>query len=331
MNRTKVVITGVAGFIGLHCAKHLAQQGYNVLGLDNLNDYYDIDLKHARLKQLEAFENISFEKVDVADYPALENHFKSFQPDYVIHLAAQAGVRFSISNPLSYADSNLTGFVNILEVCRRYKVKHLIYASSSSVYGANTKVPFTETDAVEQPISLYAATKRANELMAYTYNHLYNIPVTGLRFFSVYGAWGRPDMAYFKFTKAIIEGTPIEVYNNGEMERDFTYIDDIVAGIYSVMLLNPIDTNGENLQSRIYNIGNHLPVNLGYFIETLESIIGKKAVKNYLPMQQGDVLKTYADISALTKATGFIPSTNIETGLRAFVDWYKVWQQKTAQ
>ena len=326
MSTAKVVITGVAGFIGFHCAKYLAQQGYDVLGIDNLNDYYDTDLKHARLKQLEAFKNIRFEKADVADYPTLENLFKTFEPDYVIHLAAQAGVRYSISHPLSYADSNLTGFVNILQACRTHQIKHLIYASSSSVYGANTKVPFAETDAVEQPISLYAATKRANELMAYTYNHLYNIPATGLRFFSVYGPWGRPDMAYYKFTKAIMDGTPIEVYNNGEMERDFTYIDDVVAAIFKVMLLNPIEKDGKSAANRIFNVGNHHPVKLGLFIETLENIIGKEAERIFLPMQQGDVLKTYADITALSNETGFVPATNIETGLRMFVQWYRMWR-----
>lgn len=326
MSKSKVLITGIAGFIGFHYAKYLAQQGYDVLGIDNLNDYYDTELKHGRLKQLKAFKKISFEKADLADYPTLERFFKTFEPDYVIHLAAQAGVRFSISNPLSYADSNLTGFVNILEVCRRYKIKHLIYASSSSVYGANTKVPFAETDTVEQPISLYAATKRANELMAYTYNHLYNIPATGLRFFSVYGPWGRPDMAYYKFTKAIMDGTPIEVYNNGEMERDFTYIDDVVAAIYKVMLLNPINKDEKSGANRIFNVGNHHPVRLGHFIETLENIIGKEAERIFLPMQQGDVLKTYADITALSNETGFVPSTNIETGLRMFVQWYRMWR-----
>jgi len=323
MSTTKVIITGVAGFIGFHCAKHLAEQGFAVVGIDNLNDYYDADLKRARLEQLEAYKNIDFEKADVADYPTLAHLFKTFQPHYVIHLAAQAGVRFSITNPLSYADSNLTGFVNILEACRNYTVKHLIYASSSSVYGANTKVPFCETDTVEQPISLYAATKRANELMAFTYCHLYKIPVTGLRFFSVYGPWGRPDMAYFKFTKAIFEGAPIDIYNNGEMERDFTYIDDVVSGINKIMLMkSEVDGN------RIYNIGNHRPVKLGYFIETLENLIGKKAIKNYLPMQQGDVLKTYAEIAKITEDVGFMPTIDIEEGLKNFVDWYKHWSKQ---
>lgn len=313
--KENVLITGVAGFIGYHTAKHLVQQGYNILGIDNLNSYYDTQLKHDRLALLSINENIRFEKADVANYPAIEKLFAAFKPDYVIHLAAQAGVRFSISNPLSYADSNLSGFVNILEACRSHSIRHLVYASSSSVYGANSKVPFAENDAVEQPISLYAATKRANELMAYTYHHLYKIPATGLRFFSVYGPWGRPDMAYFKFTKAILEGSPIEIYNNGKMERDFTYINDVVEGINSVMLLH-------HSSNRVYNLGNNKPVQLGYFIETLENLIGKKAVKKYLPMQQGDVLKTYADISKLHTDTGFLPSTDIENGLKAFVEWF---------
>jgi UDP-glucuronate 4-epimerase len=314
-----LLITGTAGFVGYHLAAKLLAKGFTILGVDNLNDYYDVSLKEARNNKLSDFQNYTFYKADLADYEALEELFKGNDITHVINLAAQAGVRYSISNPYAYLHSNITGFMNVLELCRHYPVKHLIYASSSSVYGNNTVVPFSETDFVDNPVSLYAATKKSNELLAHSYSNLYKIATTGLRFFTVYGPYGRPDMAYFKFTKAISEGKSIDVYNNGDLKRDFTYIDDIVAGIES--LIDYIPT-GETPYS-LYNIGNNNPVLLSDFIRILEECVGKEAEKNYLPMQKGDVYMTYANIDALQKATGYTPTTDIKTGLQKFVKWYK--------
>lgn len=320
-----VIVTGAAGFIGFHTSRKLLEKGYTVVGIDNLNTYYDVSLKRARLQQLEQFNRFHFFEIDIADYQQLLSIFQRYQPDYVVHLAAQAGVRYSLEHPLKYSDSNLTGFVNVLEASRHAAIKHLVYASSSSVYGENKKVPFSTTDPVEKPISLYAATKRANELMAYTYSHLFRLPSTGLRFFTVYGPWGRPDMAYFKFTKAITEGQSIEVYNNGHMERDFTYIDDITEGISNVLTHIPVEETDGEAPYKLYNIGNNNPVRLQHFIKVLEDELGRKAVKINLPMQAGDMLRTYADIDPLMKETGFKPQTSIEEGLKKFVDWYKAY------
>lgn len=319
----KFIVTGACGFIGFHLSKKLLNLGHSVVGIDNMNDYYDVSLKEARLIQLTASSDFKYYKSDIYDKDALFEIFNSETPTQVIHLAAQAGVRYSLENPHIYADTNLVGFVNILEACRKFNVKHLVFASSSSVYGANKKTPFSVGDAVDRPISLYAATKRANELMAYTYSHLYRIPCTGLRFFTVYGEWGRPDMAYFKFTKSIIDGNPINVYNFGSMKRDFTYVDDIVKGIVLVSYNTPCDDASDPTPYKLYNIGNNNPIELSYFINTLEKVIGKKAVIEYLPMQDGDVLETYADIDDFTNATGFIPTTEIEDGLEKFVGWYR--------
>ncbi len=329
----KILVTGAAGFIGFHLAKRLLDSEYEVVGLDNLNDYYDVNLKTARLAQLEERNNFRFHKMGLEERDAISRFFKNEQFDIVVNLAAQAGVRYSIENPYAYIDSNISGFINILEGCRHNGVKHLVYASSSSVYGANTKMPFSVHDNVDHPISLYAATKKANELMAHTYSHLYNIPTTGLRFFTVYGPWGRPDMALFLFAKAIIEGRPIDVYNHGRMQRDFTYIDDIVEGVYRVMNKVPEanhDWNGDaadpgtsSAPYRIYNIGNNHPVELIRFIEVLENALGMKAVKNLLPLQPGDVSATYADVDDLMRDVGFRPSTSIEEGIGQFVVWYR--------
>jgi UDP-glucuronate 4-epimerase len=317
-----IIVTGAAGFIGFHVCKELLNRGHHVVALDNLNAYYDVQLKHDRLKLLMGNAGFTFHEVDIFNRERLVSLFKESKADRVIHLAAQAGVRYSISDPHSYADSNLTGFLNILEVCRQNGIGHLVFASSSSVYGANAKTPFSVSDAVDKPVSLYAATKRANELMAYTYSHLYGIPVTGLRFFTVYGPWGRPDMAYFKFTKAILEGSPINVYNQGNMLRDFTYIDDIVDGVLRVLKTVPKGEDADATPYKLYNIGNNSPIRLGDFISTLEKAIGKKAIINYLPMQSGDVPATFADIADLTNDTGFCPKTSIEIGLPKFVEWY---------
>lgn len=325
----KILVTGAAGFIGFHVAKTLCAQGVQVLGYDNLNDYYDVSLKQARLAELKKHNSFDFMKADLEDEAAMEKAFRDFKPDKVIHLAAQAGVRYSIENPRAYVTSNLMGFMNILEGCRHHKVEHLVYASSSSVYGANTKVPFSETDNVDHPVSLYAATKKSNELMAHSYAHLYGIPCTGLRFFTVYGPWGRPDMAYFKFANQIMKGQPIDVYNHGDMKRDFTYIDDIVDGI--IKSTNNIATDDvektkdliSNAPYRIYNIGNNKPADLLDMIGLLEDALGKKAVLNKLPMQAGDVYSTYADIKALHEETGFKPTTDLKTGLEKFAVWYK--------
>lgn len=318
------LVTGAVGFIGFHLSQHLLARGDVIVGIDNINSYYDVSLKKSRLKQLKSSGNFNFYQIDLADRKSISELFTNYNFDYVIHLAAQAGVRYSLENPHAYVDSNLVGFVNILEGCRHGKVKHLIYASSSSVYGANKKIPFSTQDNVDHPISLYAATKKANELMAYTYSHLYKIPSTGLRFFTVYGPWGRPDMAYFLFTKAIMEGKPIKVFNHGKMKRDFTYIDDIVEGIVRVSSKIPQGSElDNNVPAKVYNIGNNKPVELMTFIEVLENCLGKKAIKEFLPMQPGDVPMTYADIDDLINDVGFSPHTSIEEGLEKFVQWYQ--------
>ncbi|MBB6285318.1 NAD-dependent epimerase [Geobacillus subterraneus] len=328
-----ILVTGAAGFIGMHLSKRLLEQGYEVVGIDNLNDYYDPKLKEDRLAELKKYDRFTFVKLDLIDREEMLKLFEKFSFTYVINLAAQAGVRYSLQNPHVYVDSNLVGFVNILEACRHYPVKHFIYASSSSVYGANQKMPFSTSDNVDHPVSLYAATKKANELMAHTYSHLYGIPTTGLRFFTVYGPWGRPDMAYFSFTKNILEGKPIKVFNHGNMRRDFTYIDDIVEGMVRLLDKPPAsnpnwdrmspDPSSSYAPYKIYNIGNNQPVKLLDFIKTLESLLGVKAKMEFLPMQPGDVEATYADIDDLQKAVGFNPSTSIEDGLRKFVEWYR--------
>ena len=329
----KILVTGVAGFIGYHVTKKLIAENHIVYGIDNLNDYYDPQLKKDRLTDLHLYceklqksENFKFELMDLVDAPAITSLFKENDFDRVIHLAAQAGVRYSIENPKAYIDSNIVGFLNILESCRAQKTPHLVYASSSSVYGMNSKIPFSTHDNTDNPISLYAATKKSNELMAHSYSHLFDIPTTGLRFFTVYGPWGRPDMAYFSFSKSICMGEPINVFNKGKMERDFTYIDDIVNGIVKVMDKIPTSQSTANTNSparyKIYNIGNNNPITLERFISSIESALEKKAIKNELPMQPGDVPLTYADVDDLIKDVGFKPSTNIETGMAIFTDWY---------
>lgn len=335
----KILVTGAAGFIGFHYAKKLCEAGYEVLGLDNLNDYYDVSLKQARLEQLAPFKNFRFTKLDLADRAGMEKFFAAEKPQIVVNLAAQAGVRYSIKNPQAYMDSNLQGFLNVLEGCRHNNVEHLIYASSSSVYGANTKVPFAVSDTVDHPVSLYAATKKANELMAHTYAHLYRLPCTGLRFFTVYGPWGRPDMAYFGFTKALFEGRPIDVYNNGDMMRDFTYIDDIIEAM-TRLLDKPAqpdphwsgdrpDPSRSNAPWRLYNIGNNSPEKLMDFITILEEETGCRAVKNFLPMQPGDVYATYADTDDLARTTGFKPYTPLREGLKRFIEWYRGYYKQS--
>ena len=331
MSPQKILVTGAAGFIGFHLSRFLLDRGESVVGCDNLNDYYDVRLKQDRLALLEALDTFEFHRVDIADRDSVQRLFESQAFDVVVHLAAQAGVRYSLTNPHAYVDSNLVGFVNLLEGCRRNEVGHLVYASSSSVYGGNTRMPFAESDNVDHPVSLYAATKKANELMAHTYSHLYQLPTTGLRFFTVYGPWGRPDMAMFLFTKAILEGRPIDVYNHGRMQRDFTYIDDIVDGIVRVMDKPPQpdsdwssdapDPSSSQAPYKIYNIGNNQPVELTRFIEVLEACLGREAEKNLLPMQPGDVPATCADIDRLHGDVGFQPATSIEEGVARFVDW----------
>lgn len=330
-----VFITGAAGFIGFHLAKRLCESEPNthVIGLDNLNDYYDPQLKTDRLALLEKHDNFTFVKGDLADRELVTSIFEKYNPAHVIHLGAQAGVRYSLENPYSYIDSNITGTLNILEGCRHYPVEHLIFASSSSVYGANTKIPFSETDLVAHPVSLYAATKKSNEMMAHSYAHLYGIPSTGLRFFTVYGPWGRPDMAYFKFMNAMVEGKAIDVYNHGKMKRDFTYVDDIIEGIIRLMPEAPTpdkdwDSSNPNPASssapyRLYNIGNNQPENLMDMITILQEESGLKAELNMMPMQAGDVVSTYADIDSLSGDTGFRPDTSLREGLRKFVGWYR--------
>ena len=332
MSSKTVLVTGAAGFIGFHLARKLLVQNYDVVGLDNLNDYYDVALKESRLSVLNSYSNFKFIKGNLQDHQLVMNAFEDFKFDYVVNLAAQAGVRYSIQNPYLYMESNIHGFLNILEACRHHMPSHLIYASSSSVYGANKQMPFSVHHNVDHPISLYAATKKSNELMAHTYSSLFNIPTTGLRFFTVYGPFGRPDMAYFLFTKAILDSKPIEVYNQGKMKRDFTYVDDIVEGVIKLLPKAPSATSGWNASDpdpassfapyKLYNIGNNKPVELLIFIETLEEKLGKKAVKKFLPIQDGDVPETFADVDDLMKDVGFKPSTAIEEGLGRFVDWY---------
>ena len=328
----KILITGAAGFVGYHLTNLLCKNENEIIGIDNLNDYYDVNLKKDRLQQLEKFENFKFVKLDLVNRNSLFDLFKKENFEYIIHLAAQAGVRYSIENPYAYIDSNISGFINILEACRNHPVKHLIYASSSSVYGANVKQPFSENDNVDHPVSLYAATKKSNELMAHTYSELYKIPTTGLRFFTVYGPWGRPDMAYFSFTKDILEGKEIKVFNNGDLERDFTYIDDIVNAIEKLIYKIPVakpewdrvkaEPSTSFAPYKIFNIGNNQPVKLMDFISTLENLLGKKANKKFLPMQSGDVYSTFADISKLNELIGYKPTTTIQQGLSKFVKWY---------
>jgi UDP-glucuronate 4-epimerase len=328
----KVLVTGVAGFIGFHVAQRLLHEGFEVYGIDNLNDYYDINLKKARLSNLQAQPEFTFQFLELSDRTLVQQFFQQQIFDYVIHLAAQAGVRYSLENPWTYIDSNITGFVNLLEGCRNNPPKHLVFASSSSVYGANTKVPFSVTDNVDRPISLYAASKRASELIAHTYSHLYGLSTTGLRFFTVYGPWGRPDMAYFKFVKAIEEDKEIDIYNFGKMQRDFTYIDDIVEGVFRVMHKPPQatlaatvthNTLNSSVPYKLYNIGNNTSVELLTFIEAIERALGKNAKKHLLPMQPGDVPITYADVDDLIEDVGFRPSTPIEEGIEKFVLWYR--------
>lgn len=329
----KILVTGAAGFIGSTLSHRLLDRGDTVVGLDDLNDYYDPNLKEARLKRLQDKAGFEFVKLDIADRNAIAKLFDGSQYDVVVNLAAQAGVRYSIENPHAYIDANIVGFCNILEGCRHGGVKHLVYASSSSVYGSNTKLPFSEDDNIDHPVSLYAASKKANELMAHTYSHLYSLPTTGLRFFTVYGPWGRPDMALFLFTKAILAGEPIDVFNNGDMIRDFTYVEDIVEGVVRVIDRAPVadpnwDGNNPNPATsaapyRVYNIGNSSPQNLMRYIEVLEENLGKTAVKNFMPMQSGDVRATQADTRRLSSDTGYKPDTTIEFGIARFVEWYR--------
>ncbi len=333
MSMRKILVTGAAGFIGFHLSQRFLDAGDTVVGIDNLNDYYDVNLKKSRLAQLENHRRFRFIRMDIADREGISALFKKEAFELVVHLAAQAGVRYSIVNPYAYIDSNLVGFINILEGCRQQKVQHLVFASSSSVYGANTLMPFSVHHNVDHPLSLYAATKKANELMAHTYASLYNLPCTGLRFFTVYGPWGRPDMALFLFTKAILEDQPIDVYNQGNMKRDFTYIDDIIEGVYRVAAKIPApnpkwqgnhpDPATSFAPYKIYNIGNNHPVELIYFIETLEKNLHKKAKKIFLPMQPGDVPATCADVDDLMADVGFKPATSIEEGIKKFLSWYK--------
>jgi UDP-glucuronate 4-epimerase len=320
------LVTGVAGFIGMHVAVRLLRAGHNVTGVDNLNHYYDVRLKQARLDVLQPYPNFRFLKMDLADGEKVNDLFDGAKFERVIHLAAQAGVRYSLENPHVYIQSNVVGFTNILEACRHFPVKHLVYASSSSVYGANKKLPFSVQDNVDHPINLYAASKKANELMAHAYSHLFQIPTTGLRFFTVYGPWGRPDMAVFSFTKAILEGKPIDVFNHGKMQRDFTYIDDIVEGVLLVADRPPApreESGPSSAPYKLYNIGNHQPVELLKVIEVLEKCLEKSTRKNMLPLQPGDVLATFADVDDLMRETGFRPATPIEVGLECFVRWYQ--------
>jgi len=330
-----ILVTGAAGFIGFHVAQRLLREGRPVVGLDNLNDYYDVDLKKARLALLEGIPEFRFFKVDLADAASLLPLFEAHGFETVLHLAAQAGVRYSLQRPEVYGESNLKGFLNLMEGCRRISVKHLVFASSSSVYGGNSKTPFSVHDGTNHPLSLYAATKKAGELIAHSYSHLFRIPCTGLRFFTVYGPWGRPDMAVFLFTRAILEGKPIDVFNFGDMERDFTYVDDVVEGVLRIAghqaKANPAwdpahpDPSTSSAPYRIYNIGNNRPAKLGRVIEILEDLLGKKAKKNLLPLQPGDVLSTHADIDDLARDAGFKPSTPLEVGLKRFVEWYRAY------
>lgn len=331
----KILVTGAAGFIGYHLCSRLMEQGDRIVGIDNVNDYYEVSLKLNRLKQIEGKRNFTFLKLDITEREGMQKLFAKEKFDVVVNLAAQAGVRYSLINPYTYIDSNINGFINILEGCRHHEVKHLVYASSSSVYGANTKMPFSVHHNVDHPISLYAATKKANELMAHTYSSLFKLPCTGLRFFTVYGPWGRPDMALFIFTKAIVEGKPIEVFNHGKMKRDFTFIDDIIEGVVRVIDKTPESNpkwNGGSPDSatsfapyRLYNIGNNNPVDLLRFIDVLEDCLGKKAERKLLPLPAGDVPATYADVDDLMQDVGFKPATPIEAGIKKFVEWYKAY------
>jgi UDP-glucuronate 4-epimerase len=328
-----ILVTGAAGFIGYHLSKRLLENGCSVTGIDNLNSYYDVSLKEARLEKLKPFENFSFIKEDISNKGAMERVFRSNHFDVVVNLAAQAGVRYSLENPHAYIDANIVGFVNLLECCRLNQIKHLVFASSSSVYGANTKMPFSVHHNVDHPVSLYAASKKANELMAHTYSHLYGLSCTGLRFFTVYGPWGRPDMALFLFTKAILEEKPIKVFNHGKMQRDFTYIDDIIEGVVRVMGRLPEsnpdwsgnhpDPGSSYAKYKIYNIGNNHPVELMEFIAVIEKMLGKETKKKFLGLQPGDVPATYADVDNLIKDVGFKPGTPIETGIERFIEWFK--------
>jgi len=328
-----VLVTGAAGFIGFHLSRRLIAEGVEIVGLDNLNDYYDVNLKKDRLAILSQAQNFTFVELDLVDTSGMEKLFQKYSFQRVVNLAAQAGVRYSLENPKAYVDSNLSGFLNILEGCRHNRVEHLVYASSSSVYGLNNRMPFSVHDNVDHPLSLYAASKKANELMAHSYSHLYGMPVTGLRFFTVYGPWGRPDMALFLFTKAILAGEPIKVFNQGKMKRDFTYVDDIVEGIVRLLPTIPQsnpdwdgaapDPGSSPAPYRLYNIGNHSPVKLLDFIALIEKALGQKAQKELLPMQPGDVPATYADVEALSQAVGFSPDTPLEKGISDFVQWYR--------
>jgi UDP-glucuronate 4-epimerase len=326
----RVLVTGCAGFIGFHCAARLARDGHEVAGIDDLNDYYDVRLKQARLAELANVPGFRFSRMNIADSSSLDQLFAQFKPEYVLHLAAQAGVRHSLHNPRAYMESNLTGFFNILEACRRHRPLHLVFASSSSVYGARAEVPFTVAERTDEPVSFYAATKKANEVMAYSYSHLHGIATTGLRFFTVYGPWGRPDMAYFSFTKAILAGRAIDIFNHGRMQRDFTYIDDIVEGVVRVLARAPGSAGGSSVSAapqgvpyKLYNIGNSSPVRLLDFVETLEALLGRTTPKNFLPMQPGDVPVTYADTADLASDIGFVPATPLRAGLERFVAWYR--------
>ena len=331
----KVLVTGAAGFIGLHVSQILLARGDQVVGLDNLNDYYDPQLKRDRLARLSPLPGFSFVQMDVADRAGIERLFAEQKFDRVVHLAAQAGVRYSIQNPHAYIDSNIVGFMNILEGCRHHAAGHLVYASSSSVYGGNTRMPFSEHHGVDHPVSLYAATKKANELMAHTYSHLYGLPTSGLRFFTVYGPWGRPDMALFLFTRAILAGEPINVFNHGRMIRDFTYIDDIAEGVVKVLdrtasadpAYDPVaaDPARSNVPYRVFNIGNHNPTPLMDFVTAIEQAVGREAIKNFMPLQDGDVPATHADVEELAAWTGFRPATPVPAGIQRFVDWYRTY------
>lgn len=335
----KILVTGTAGFIGSHLAHVLLDRGDEVIGLDNVNDYYEVSLKEARLSRLKCRQGFVEARQSLEDRDALFDLCAAARPQRIVHLAAQAGVRYSLTHPSAYIDANLVGFCNILEAARHHAIEHLVYASSSSVYGANTKMPFSVHDNVDHPVSLYAATKKANELMAHTYSHLFGLPTTGLRFFTVYGPWGRPDMALFKFTRSILRGEPIEVFNHGHHKRDFTYIDDIVEGIVRtldrVASGNPEwnsecpDPSSSRAPYRVYNIGNHQPVALMQFIECLEGALGREALKTYLPMQAGDVPETYADVDDLMRDVGYAPTTPLETGIGRFVDWYRSYYRET--
>lgn len=324
MTQHVILVTGAAGFVGSFVAARLADMGHRVVGCDNFNDYYDPQLKHDRVAALLSPRGVACERVELSDGQQVAGLFESIRPTHVVHLAAQAGVRYSLENPAAYIQSNLVGFANMLEACRRHRTAHMVYASSSSVYGANTKVPFAESDQTDAPVSLYAATKKSNELMAYSYSHLYDLPLTGLRFFTVYGPWGRPDMAYFSFTRKIVDGEPIPVFAKGELERDFTYIDDIVEGVVR-LLFKPTPASGGAPAHAVFNIGNHQPVRVMDFIATLEQALGRKAVIDFQPMQPGDVPATYADADRLRDWVGFAPATPLAQGLAAFYQWYEGW------